>query len=230
MRDRSHAAHDRSEKTFLKVVVAQRVVDYLAARTDRNTSRHPEKVAAIMFQLTDRLADIVQGKVCRRLLDPGQDVGRPAPCEFLDGTDVEIAVMEEPLEGRHLAREKPAILTDAVATHRRCSSHCVLRQEIQRPRLRVLGRDAAVTDPLQQTGAAVRGPVPFVHRTEHGGVLVDRNHGPFRHYTERRVGDDRRDLDDVIGLRVQAGHLEVDPDQVVSFQGVAGRCITQRFE
>ena len=91
-----------------------------------------------MFQLTDRLADIVKGKVCRRLLHSGQDVWCPAPRKFLDGADVEIPVMEEPLEGRHLAREKPAILADAVAAHRRGSGHGVLRQEIQRPRLRVL--------------------------------------------------------------------------------------------
>ena len=64
----------------------------------------------------------------------------------------------------------------------------------------------------------MRGPVPFVHRTEHGGVLVDRNYGAFRHYTERRVGDDRGDLDDAIGRGVQAGHFEIDPDQVVGFQ------------
>ncbi len=81
------------------------------------TSRHPQKVAAIVFKLAYRLADIVESKVRRRLLDPGQNVRRPAPCEFLDGADVEIPVMEKPLEGRHLAREKPAILTDAVATH-----------------------------------------------------------------------------------------------------------------
>jgi hypothetical protein len=159
----------------------------------------------------------------RRLLNPGQHVWRPPPREFLDRTDVEIPVMEKPLEGRHLARQEPAILTDAVATHGRGARHCVLRQEIQRPHLRVLGGNQAFTNPLQQTGAAVRSPVPFVHRTEHGVVLVDRNHGAFRHSTERRIGDDRRDFDDAIGLGVQARHLEVDPDQIVSFQGVTGQ-------
>ena len=29
-----------------------------------------------------------------------------------------------------------------------------------------------------------------------------------------------QDLDDAIGLGIQARHLEVDPDQIVSFQGV----------
>jgi hypothetical protein len=159
----------------------------------------------------------------RRLLNPGQHVWRPPPREFLDRTDVEIPVMEKPLESRHLARQEPSILADAVATHRRGSSHCVLLQEIQSPHLRVFGGKPAVTNPLQQTGAAVRSPVPFVHRTEHGVVLVDRNHGAFRHSTERRIGDDRRDFDDAIGLGVQARHLEVDPDQIVSFQGVTGQ-------
>jgi hypothetical protein len=183
-----------------------------------------------MFQLTDRLADIVQCKVSRLLLNPGENAGRPTPGEFLDRADVEVPVMEELFKGRHLAREKPPILTDAVATHRRCSSHCVLHQEIQRQRLRVFSGDPAVTDPLQQAGAAMRGPVPFIHRSERGGVLVDRDHRAFRHDTQRRVGDDRRDLDYVIGLGVQASHLEVDPDQVVSFQSVARRYTRWRFE
>jgi hypothetical protein len=34
----------------------------------------------------------------------------------------------------------------------------------------------------------------------------------------------------VIGLGIQASHFEVDPDQVVSFQGVARRFAGQRFE
>ncbi len=103
----------------------------------------------------------------------------------------------------------------------------MLRQEIQRLLLSVPRGNPAVTDPLQQTGAAVRGPVPFIHRTEHGVVLVDRNHGAFSHYAERRVGDDRRDLDDAIGLGVQARHLEVDPDQIVRVQGVTRQRIGQ---
>ena len=148
------------------------------------TSRHPQKVASIMFQLADRLANVVKRKVCRSLLHPGQNVWRPAPRKLLDGADVEIPVMEKPLEGGHLAREKPAILADAVAAHRRGSGHGVLRQEIQCLRLRVLRSNPAVTNPLQQAGAAMRGPVPFVHRTEHGGVLVDRKYWTLRHYTE----------------------------------------------
>ena len=191
------------------------------------TSRHPQKVATIMFQLAYRFADIVESKVCRRFLNPGQNVWRPTPGEFLDGADVEIPVMEKSLESGHLAREKPAILANAVATHRRGSGHCVLLQEIQRPHLSVPRGYPAVTDPLQQTGAAVRGPVPFVHRTQHRLVLVDRNHGAFRQYAERRVGDDRRDLDDAIGLGVQARHLEVDPDQIVRVQGVTRQRIGQ---
>jgi hypothetical protein len=194
------------------------------------TSLNPKKVPAIMPQLADRLADIVQGKVRRGLLNTGENVGRPAPRKLLDRADVQIPVMEKPLEGRHFARQKPAILADAVATHGRGSGHRVLRQEIQRPHLRFLGGHPAVTNPLQQAGAAVRGAVPFIHRTKHGIVLVNRNHRPLRQWAEKRVGDDRRDFDDAISLGVQARHLEVDPDQIVGFQGVTRQRSGQDFQ
>jgi hypothetical protein len=44
---------------------------------------------------------------------------------------------------------------------------------------------------------------------------MDREHRAFDTQRELRVGDDDRDLDDPVAIGVEAGHFEVDPDQVL---------------
>ena len=43
-------------------------------------------------------------------------------------------------------------------------------------------------------------------------ALMHREHRPFGKHVEVFVGYDRRDLDDEIGVRLQAGHLQIDPN------------------
>jgi len=93
----------------------------------------------------------------------------------------------------------------------------------ERRRFRVGRGQPAVADTLQQSRAAVRRAIPLVHGAEHGIALVNRQHRTLRNHIQRGIRDDRCDLDDVIGLRIQAGHLEIDPDEVVGFQCLA-RC------
>ena len=57
--------------------------------------------------------------------------------------------------------------------------------------------------------------VPRIHRVERRVVLVNDEHRRLRDGFERVVGDDERHLDDPIGIGLQAGHFEVDPDQPV---------------
>ena len=54
-----------------------------------------------------------------------------------------------------------------------------------------------------------------VHRDELGRVLVDDELDALVEGRQCRIGDDARDLDDRVALDVEAGHLEVDPDQSV---------------
>ena len=61
----------------------------------------------------------------------------------------------------------------------------------------------------------MRALVPRVHRGEHRVVLVDDPHRRFGDGDEVGVGDDQRDLDDPVGLGLEAGHFQVDPDQAV---------------
>src|ERR1700721_1913642 len=76
---------------------------------------------AVVLQFTDRLAHVVHGQVAGCLLEAIGDLGRPAPRQFLQCAHVEIAVVKEPLQGGHEARQKAPVLAYAVAAHRRPS-------------------------------------------------------------------------------------------------------------
>src|SRR6185295_18680921 len=78
-----------------------------------------EQVLAVIRQLADRLADVRHRLVFALLGEAAHDPGRPAPRQLLERTDVEIAVVEELLERRHVACEEAPVLADAVAAHRR---------------------------------------------------------------------------------------------------------------
>src|SRR6266851_5999914 len=78
-----------------------------------------QQTLAIVLQLADRLAHIVHGQMARRLAEPLGHLRRPTLREFLEGTHVEIAVVKESLQRRHVARQKAPILANAVTAHRR---------------------------------------------------------------------------------------------------------------
>ena len=60
-------------------------------------------------------------------------------------------------------------------------------------------------------------------RIHHGARLGNREYGPLRELVEVLVGNDGRDFDDGIGGRIEAGHLQVDPDQVAAAVRVVSR-------
>jgi len=53
------------------------------------------------------------------------------------------------------------------------------------------------------------------HPVEHAVGLMHRDHRRFGNGVELRVGDHDRDLDDAIGIGLQAGHFHVQPDEVI---------------
>ena len=187
-----------------------------------------EQALPVIPQLIDRLPNIVEREVLRSLLQPGQDIGRPAAREFLQRADVEIPVMEELLQRRHLAGEKAPVLADAVAAHRRRTRRRVLLEKLERLHLGIDGAERAAPHAIGQARLAVGPPVPIVHEREHRLGLVDGDDRPLGNHVQLAIGDDRRNLDDVVEIRVQARHLEVDPDEIVSFQNVVTRCAGQR--
>ena len=68
-------------------------------------------------------------------------------------------------------------------------------------------------DFVEQAASLVHGPHDVVHPRQHVGRLVDHEVGALGHDVELVVGDQRGDLDDGVALRVQPGHLQVEPDE-----------------
>src|SRR5580698_8341770 len=115
----------------------------------------------------DRFAHVIERQVCGALAKALHCLRRPALRELLQGTDVEIAVVEERLEGGHQSREKTPVLTHTVAAHRRALRLDPLVQERQRVALRGRRIDAAREYPRPQTRAAMLIAVPLVHGGKH---------------------------------------------------------------
>ncbi len=151
-----------------------------------------------------------------------EQFGPPAPRDLLDGADIEIAVVKKYFEFGHLASEKPAILADGIAAHRRFAGLDPAVEKIEGFDFSVPHAVRAGANAIHQPRLPVLALVPVVHARERGLVLVDRDDRPFLDEFELARGDERRDLDDVVGLGAQPGHLEVDPDQMVGGRHDAG--------
>ena len=84
--------------------------------------------------------------------------------------------------------------------------------------------DGRGLDPVDQAAAAVRALVPGVHRVERRVALVDREHRAFDARLPR-CGSVTTTAISMMRSRVgiEAGHLEVDPDQVLVVRGQRGR-------
>ena len=57
--------------------------------------------------------------------------------------------------------------------------------------------------------------VPVIHRIEHGIRLMHRPHRRFSQCLKPRIGDNHRQFDNAIAIRIEPRHLHVQPDQVV---------------
>src|SRR3954471_2036334 len=61
-----------------------------------------EKLPSVELELADGFADVRQGLVFALLDEAADDVWSPAPRQFLERAHVEIAIVEELLERRHV--------------------------------------------------------------------------------------------------------------------------------
>ena len=67
--------------------------------------------------------------------------------------------------------------------------------------------------------------IPLIHGRERVIALVHRINGTLGEHTQVFVGYDRRDFDDQIGLGLETGHFQIDPDQIVGgFHGMSFDC------
>ena len=75
--------------------------------------------------------------------------------------------------------------------------------------------EAAVAHALREPGTGMLAGIPFIHGGQHVIGLMYREHRTFRQYIQLAVGNDGGDLDNTVGLGIETGHFQVDPDQVV---------------
>ncbi len=67
---------------------------------------------AVIVQLGNRVTDIVECLVTAVLVHALGDFRRPTPGQLLERADIQVAVVEERFQLRHLASEKSPILAN----------------------------------------------------------------------------------------------------------------------
>ena len=110
--------------------------------------------------------------------------------------------------------EEAAIHADRVATERNGAGRSdVLLDERERLGAGLLERDGRRGDLVEQPRAGVHVDDDLVHVGQGLRRLMDDQVRTLRDDVEVVVGDQGRDLDDDVGPRVEAGHLEIHPHQ-----------------
>ncbi len=66
--------------------------------------------------------------------------------------------------------------------------------------------------------------IPFVHAPQRFIGLVNGEYRPLGEGIQLLVRDDRGDLDDDVGIGLQPGHFEIDPDEVVGAAHASVTC------
>ena len=126
-----------------------------------------EEMLAVVRELADGFLDVGERLVFALLRKTRNDPRRPAARQLLERAHVEIAVVEELLERRHVAREEAAVLADAVAAHRRGIGLDQQRSGIRCVRFSALAIVyLLVRTRVDEPGRAVRALVPLVHGVE----------------------------------------------------------------
>lgn len=94
-----------------------RIID-LRIRNAKVDTLQLDEVLAVILQLINRLIHIRQCLMPGLFLEALDQLGLPAPAQLLERADIQIAVMKERLELRHIAEHEAAILADGVAAER----------------------------------------------------------------------------------------------------------------
>ena len=74
--------------------------------------------------------------------------------------------------------------------------------------------DAALFDTFDQAGRGMMTGIPLVHRVQQFTRLAHQHNRSLLDDVQRRVGDDRGNLQDSLFLRIEPTHFEIHPDQV----------------
>jgi hypothetical protein len=90
----------------------------------------PKNFLAVVPELIDGFLDVAQGKM-GFLLFVNRKRRIPSLCQLLDGTHINVAVVEKSFQPRHVFDEKSAVLPDGIAAKRRLAFLAVLGKEPQ---------------------------------------------------------------------------------------------------
>lgn len=137
--------------------------------------------------------------------------------------------MEVAFKRFHVGVQEAAILTDAVAADRRLAFGYPLFKKRDGLRLGFGHGGGAVFDALGQATATVGAGVPFVHAGQHFIAVVDGDDRTFSQGIEVAVGNDGGHFDNDVVVRVQTGHFQVDPDQVLRVLHNGLQCLVAQF-
>ena len=169
---------------------------------------------AVVFQLVNGLMHVGQRGVALFLFETLVHPRRPAFGEFLERAHVEVAIVKKSFQLGHVPGQKASVLADAVAAQGDTALGYVSRQKLEQYVFGFLFRQGGGLDLVGQSAFAVRAGVPLVHFADQVVALVDHQHRAFNAPGQVGVGDDDRNFNDALPLRVQARHLAIQPDQV----------------
>lgn len=71
----------------------------------------------VVGKLADGFADVIQRQMCALFRETFQHVWLPAFYQFLDATDIDIAVMKIRFKLGHVSHHEASVLANAVAAH-----------------------------------------------------------------------------------------------------------------
>ncbi len=144
----------------------------------------------------------------------------PAARQLLDRGDVDDPVVQVACQLRHVAVEERPVRPDRVPGERGAARLGDPGADVvEDGLLRLLERGARV-ELVEQARRRVHLPHEVVHLLERGRLGPDHDVDPVAEDVELGVGDHRGDLDERVGLEVQARHLAVDPHDPVVVQVV----------
>src|SRR5215471_5611558 len=126
-----------------------------ASDTDTTSPGGREQPRAVMAQLADRFVNIRQREMRPLLHEALGHRWGPAARQLFQRADIEITVMEEAFEVRHVAGQKSPVLADAAAAHRRAPRVHQWGEELERALLRIGDTHTADTHPGEQARGAV---------------------------------------------------------------------------
>ena len=183
----------------------------------RGSGGRDEDGLAVVAQLLDGFADVGQRPVVAALRGGAVErSGIPAAGELLDRADVDVAVVDEPLQLGHVPGQERPVGADGVAGERcRAGLGDVLPDVGQGLGLGVRHRRAG-REQVEQSGSGVH----IAHEVVHAGELLRRRRDDdvdtLAEDVQLAVGHQHRDLDQGVPGQVEACHLAIDPHQSVS--------------